>query len=130
MVPQALEKAFMSVREIPVAQWDPFLDEFSREHRAWLASVERAHPGAPAHLEVGERALRSIETDAVTGIEIRFQDGTVRVEAPKTLRVDETDEGAARGLEIEDWSGERVRLRFRVAEPPGALDGLAPLERS
>jgi hypothetical protein len=115
----------MSLREIPVAQWDPFLDEFSREHRAWLASVDRAHPGAPAHVEVRERALRSIETDAVTGIEIRFQDGTVRVEAPKALRVDETG-----GLEIEDWSGERVRLRFRVAEPPGALDGLAPLERS
>jgi hypothetical protein len=120
----------VSLREIPVPQWDPFLDEFSREHRAWLASVDRVHPGAPSHVDVRERPLRSIEADAVTGIEIRFQDGTVRVEAPKTLRVDETDEGAARGLEIEDWSGERVRLRFGVAEPPGALDGLAPLERS
>ena len=119
----------MSVREIPVVQWDPFLDAFSREHRAWLASVDRVHPGAPAHVEASERPLRSIEADAVTGIEIRLEDGTVRVEAPKALRVDETEEGAAQGLEIEDWSGERVRLRFRVAEPPGALDGLAPLER-
>jgi hypothetical protein len=114
----------MSLREIPVAQWHPFLDDFSRGHRAWLASVERAHPGAPSRLEIGERPLRSIEADAVTGIEIRFEDGAVRVEAPKTLRVDD-----AGGLEIEDWSGERVRLRFRVAEPPGALDGLAPAER-
>jgi hypothetical protein len=129
LVFEALEKTAVSLREIPVPQWDPFLDQFSREHRAWLASVDRVHPGAPSHLEVGERPLRSIETDAVTGIEIRFQDGTVRVEAPKALRVDETDEGAARGLEIEDWSGERVRLRFRIAAPPGALDGLAPLER-
>jgi hypothetical protein len=129
VVSETLENTAVSLREIPVAQWDPFLDEFSREHRAWLASVDRVHPGAPAHLEVGERALRSIEADAVTGIEIRFQDGTVRIEAPKTLRVDETEEGAARGLEIEDWSGERVRLRFRVTQPPGALDGLAPGER-
>jgi hypothetical protein len=129
MVYEAPEKTAVSLREIPVPEWDPFLDQFSREHRAWLASVDRAHPGAPSHVEVGERPLRSIETDAVTGIEIRFQEGTVRVEAPKTLRVDETDEGAARGLEIEDWSGECVRLRFRVAEPPGALDGLAPAER-
>lgn len=129
MVYPALEKAVVSVREIPVAQWDPFLDEFSRGHRAWLASVERIHPGAPAHLEVGERALRSIETDAVTGIEIRFQDGTVRVEAPKTLRVDETEAGAARGLEIEDWSGERVRLCLRVAEPPGELDGYLKVDK-
>ena len=115
----------MSVREIPLAQWDPFLDEFSRAHRAWLASIERAAPGAPPRVEVGECPLRSIEADAVRGIEISFRHGAVRVEAPKTLRVD--DEG---GLEIEDWSGERVRLRFRVTEPPGALDGLAPLERS
>jgi hypothetical protein len=129
MVSETPEKAAMSVREIPVVQWDPFLDAFSREHRAWLASVDRVHPGAPAHVEASERPLRSIEADAVTGIEIRLEDGTVRVEAPKALRVDETEEGAAQGLEIEDWSGERVRLRFRVAEPPGALDGLAPLER-
>jgi hypothetical protein len=125
MVRQTLEGAVMSVREIPVAQWDPFLDEFSRAHRAWLASIERAAPGAPPRVEVGECPLRSIEADAVRGIEISFRHGAVRVEAPKTLRVD--DEG---GLEIEDWSGERVRLRFRVTEPPGALDGLAPLERS
>ena len=114
----------MKSREIPVTGWDRFLDDFSREHRAWLASVERTHPGAPARVEVEEQPLRSIESDAVTGIAIRFQDGAVRVEAPKTLRLD-----GAGGLEIEDWSGERVRLRFRVAEPPGALDGLAPAER-
>lgn len=114
----------MTAREIPVAQWDPFLDEFSRGHRAWLASVERTHPGAPAHVDIRERPLRSIESDAVTGIEIRFQDGAVRIESPKTLRVDERGD-----LEFEDWSGERVRLRLRVAEPPGVLDGLAPTER-
>ncbi len=112
------------MREIPVPQWDPFLDQFSREHRAWLASIERAHPGAAPRVDAAERPLRSVETDAVRGIEIRFQGGNVRVEAPKTLRVDETG-----NLEIEDWSGERVRLRFRVASPPGALDGLAPAER-
>jgi hypothetical protein len=115
----------VSLREIPVPQWDPFLDEFSREHRAWLASVERVHPGAPARVEVSECPLRSIEADAVRGIEISFRHGAVRVEAPKALRVEESG-----GLEIEDWSGERVRLRFRVAEPPGVLDGLSPLERS
>ena len=118
----------MSAREIPVPEWDRFLDQFSREHRAWLASVERAPPGAPGHKELDETPLRSVEVDPVTGIEIRFEGATLRVEAPKTLRVDETEAGAARGLEIEDRSGARLRLRFRVAEPPGALDGLAPTE--
>src|SRR5688500_14320610 len=35
------------MRDIPVAQWSEFLEQFSREHRAWLASVERVHPAAP-----------------------------------------------------------------------------------
>lgn len=74
----------MSIREIPLAQRDPFLDEFSREHRAWLASIERSSPGAPARVEVGECPLRSIEADAVRGIEISFRDGAVRIEAPKS----------------------------------------------
>jgi hypothetical protein len=43
--------------------------------------------------------------------------------------VEETAEGAAQALQIDDASGRRVTLRFRVAVAPGALDGLAPSER-
>ena len=58
------------------------------------------HPGAPVRREVEERPLRSIEADAISGLEIRFEDSpTVRVEAPKALRVDETGEPRDRGLE-------------------------------
>ena len=36
--------------------------------------------------------------------------------------------GAARGLEIQDESGECTRIRFRAAPLPEALDGIAPGE--
>jgi hypothetical protein len=47
----------MSGREIPIAQWPEFLDQFSREHRAWLATVDRVRPGESGHTDVIERPL-------------------------------------------------------------------------
>jgi len=128
----------MSVREIPTAQWQEFLEQFSRGHRAWLATVDRVHPGSPGHVEAVERPLGSVTTEMrarrVVGIEIRFQEDShareaIRIEAPTRLRVDETEEGAARGLEIDDGDGECTRIRFRVAPLPETLDGIAPGER-
>lgn len=127
----------MSVREIPPGEWQGFLDDFSRRHRAWLASVDRLAPDAGTHVEVFERPLGSIVADRAArgmgSIRIEFQHDAhaergVRIESPARLRVDETEGGAARSLEIEDASGDRIRVRLRVASPPGLLDGMAPGE--
>lgn len=126
----------MRVREIPRGEWRTFLDEFSRNHRAWLASVDRLGHDAAPRVEVIERPLGAVtasETGRGVNIEIAFQHDshagdTVRIDDPATLRVDETDQGAARSLEIEDEHGERTRIVLRVAAPPGMLDGVAPGE--
>ena len=124
----------MSVREIPPREWQVFLEAFSREHRAWLASVERVSPSAESHVEVRDRPLGGITADAgalgIAAIQIRFQEEpqtgrAVRVDAPSRLSVDETPGGAARVLDIENDRGERTRLRLRVVTPPGLLDGVA-----
>jgi Family of unknown function (DUF5335) len=129
----------MGMREIPVDEWAEFLDQFSREHRAWLASVERAHPGSVSHFEARERPLGAvvprISARRVTEIEIRFQEdvrahGPIRIERPTSVRVDETAEGVARGLDIVDEAGECTRVRFRAAPLPETLDGIAPGELS
>jgi hypothetical protein len=95
------------------------------------------HVGVPDHAAAVERPLRSvipeISARRVVGIEIRFQEDPharepIRIDAPIRLRVDETAEGAARGLEIQDDSGECTRIRFRAAPLPEALDGIAPGE--
>jgi hypothetical protein len=127
----------MSVREIAPADWPSFLEQFSREHRAWLATLERVSEGGSRQAELVNRKLDSVTATAsgphAISIMVRF--GTekepaevVKVDAPAALRVDETRDGAARGLEIEDDRGECTRLTFRVASPPGLLDGVAPGE--
>jgi hypothetical protein len=127
----------MSLREIPAAEWPDFLEQFSRGHRAWLATVDRAVPGAPAHVEAVERPLRSVTPEMsagrVVGIEIRFQEDSqvpdaIRIDAPTRVRVNETEEGTAQGLEIQDEDGECTRIRFRAAPSTEILDGIAPGE--
>jgi hypothetical protein len=129
----------MSVREVPTAQWSEFLDQFSRDHRAWLATIDRARPGSPGHTEAVERPLASVVPQVaarrIERIEIRFQEDPhlaepIQIDAPTSLRVDETADGVARGLEIVDADGECTRIRFRAAALPEMLDGIAPGEVS
>lgn len=130
----------MSTRDIPARRWPEFLDDFSQGHRSWLTTIESASPDAPPRVEAVERPLRSvtpkIEGGRVVTIEIRLQEDSeareaVRIDAPAVLRVDETAEGVARGLEVVDEDGDCMRLRFRAAPRPSEiLDGIAPGELS
>lgn len=113
----------MTMRDIPMSEWRPFLEKLGREHHAWLATLERGDL-----IQAREEPLQSIS--AADGIEIRIGEQAVRIDKPRALRVEETSEGAPQTLEIDDAAGARVRLRFRVAVAPGALDGLSPVEKS
>jgi len=128
----------MNVRDIPRAQWPAFLDQFSRTHRAWLATIDAGMSPTDAQTR-DAHPLRSItpfvHNDRVTHIDIRFQDDLqtnepLRISAPGTVRVDETREGVAQALEIVDSRGISTRLRFRVAPRAEMLDGIAPGELS
>lgn len=127
----------MSVRDIPESEWPAALREFSRDHRAWLATVERIDTIGARHVEAAERPLNAVTPEMVarrvTGIAIQFQADShgadvVHVDTPTRLRMDQGDAGSAQGLEIEDEKGERTRIRFRATPPAEALDGLAPGE--
>lgn len=112
----------MSVREIPTREWPAFLDRLAREHRAWLATAERG-----GRVEAREQPLESIS--AGENIEIHLGSKVIHVDEPQALRVEETAAGATQAVQIDDATGRRLTLRFRVAAAPGALDGLAPGER-
>jgi hypothetical protein len=112
----------MNMREIPSREWPAFLDKLGREHRAWLATVDRS-----GLVEAREQPLVSISTG--DGIDIRIGEKAIHVDEPQAVRVEETAEGATQALQIDDATGRRLTLRFRVAVAPGALDGLAPAER-
>jgi Family of unknown function (DUF5335) len=128
----------MNVRDIPRAQWPAFLDQFSRTHRAWLATIDTDGTRAEGQ-NAAPHPLRSVTpfvyNDRVAHIDIRFQDDAqahepLRINAPGTVRVDETTEGIAQTLEIIDSNGVSTRLRFRAAPRAEMLDGVAPGELS
>jgi hypothetical protein len=112
----------MRVREIPAREWPAFLDRLGREHRAWLATVDRG-----GRVEAREQPLESIGANG--GIDIRIGRKAIHVDEPQAVRVEETAEGATQALQIDDATGRRLTLRFRVAVAPGALNGVAPTER-
>jgi hypothetical protein len=118
----------MSLRKVARAQWPRVLERFSREHRAWLATVFEVHGDVQA-TRVEARPLRAIALHEPGGLAIQFADGSadLHIDDPRILRIDAA-EGAELGLEIESPEGV-TRLRFRVSPPPEALDGLAPAER-
>ena len=127
----------MSMREIPAGQWPEFLDQFSRDHRAWLATIDRARAGSPAQIEVSEQPLAGVvpqvTAQGIQEIDIELQpdgvaSGPIRILGPKRVRVDENAAGIAQAVEIDNDRGECTRIRFRSAPPADMLDGIAPGE--
>lgn len=126
------ERADMSVHDVPPAVWADVLEQFSRGHHGWLATVEVVQPGEELHAGWSWRPLDSVtmvENGLPGGaIRIEFQDApTLRVDTPRALRID-AENGAERALEIDGGGGEFVRLAFRATALPEELDGIAPAE--
>ncbi|HYT77389.1 MAG TPA: hypothetical protein VEL79_21715 [Vicinamibacterales bacterium] len=121
----------MPAKDIPREHWAEFLDTFSRQHRAWLTTIEPSVRGVEA------RPLRAVEPvregGVLSAIEIVFagdaSGDTVRVERPIALRLRQTPEGADQAIEITDDEGFCTRVGFRTTSAPSdMLDGIAPGE--
>jgi hypothetical protein len=125
----------MNAREIPSWQWPAFFDQFSRTHRAWLATLDE-NDVVPDHATHPLRSVTPfVHNHRVVHIDIRFQDDPhgrepIRIRAPVSVHVHETIEGIAQGLDIADDKGRATRLRFGAAARPEMLDGVAPGEFS
>lgn len=125
----------MPTRDVPREQWTEFLETFSRQHRAWLATVEQ-HTGKALGTLSPERPLAAVTPQRVAGlvsaIEISFaadsSENRVRVERPARLRLEQTLHGEDRALEIVDRDGMCTRLGFRTTAFPEMLDGVTPEE--
>jgi hypothetical protein len=110
-------------------EWAEFLDSFSRQHRAWLATVERPASGSFSDPRPLVAVVPRQDGDGVTAIEIAFGEShgdIVRVDNPIQIRVRKTDDGADRGLDIVDDHGMCTQVRFRAAAVPEMVDGVAP----
>jgi hypothetical protein len=118
--------------DIPRERWPEFLNTFSRQHRAWLTTIEPSVRGV-----VEARPLRAVEPvrdgGVLSAIEILFAGNasgdTVRVERPVALRLHQTPEGADQAIEITDDEGVCTRVGFPTTTAPSdMLDGIAPGE--
>ena len=123
----------MSVHDVPRRRWMEVLEEFSRDHRGWLASVVTVGPDPEL---VSSTTLRPLESVTVgpdegrpTALRVGFQGGpAVFVTAPRTLAVDRRHDGAERALEINAADATFVRIAFRATALPEELDAIAPTE--
>ena len=121
----------MVIHDVPRAEWPTFLEQFNRQHRAWLATIHGMEHGRPV------TRVPSVPIHAVTLVSELAED-TLRLTLgngislcaprPRALRVQETEDGIERALEIETVDGALVRIAFRAAARPDQLDGLAPGE--
>ena len=125
----------MGVQDVPHGRWVEVLEEFSRGHRGWLASVVTVGSGPDLLSHTELRPLESVTVAQSgahpTAVRVRFQGGsTALIKAPRTLGVDRSDDGAERALEIDAADATFVRIAFRATALPEELDGIAPAERS
>ena len=116
------------IREVPAGEWRPCLERFSCEHRAWLATVHvvDAHGTVTRHAQIPLKSAAA-SADAVE-LEFLGEAHPLRAHNPRAVRIQQTDIGLVRALEIDGSDGQLIRLAFRATAIPEQLDGLAPGE--
>jgi hypothetical protein len=123
----------MPSRDIPREKWVTFLDSFSRQHERWLVNMEVVTDGLGVHREVREKPLIGVSADLKTRgrntISIiagdRSDDHVNHIiNGPTRVALEETEEGAHKGLRIEAADGETTLLLFRSPASPETVDGI------
>jgi hypothetical protein len=113
---------------VPTSEWAPLLERFSREHRAWLATLHVVD----ARGSLTRRAQISLKSAALSADAVRLEflreAHAFYAHNPSALRIQQTDIGLVQALEIDGSDGQFIRLAFRATALPEQLDGLAPGE--
>jgi len=135
----------MLITTVPPNQWESFADQFSRQHRGWLVTLEaidsRLLETDPDQAETQSRALAGDGTLREVALE---QDGETRRlrivvgEGPDqvvhrtgpmlAVQFEATEAGDHQGLLIDDAGGITTRVRFRAPAAPEMLDGIGEAE--
>jgi hypothetical protein len=138
--------SMQTTREIPLDQWQSFCEEFSRSHQGWLATLGTIASDVLLNnpqtaedsvaIAVGEKLFQGI-TSETRGDKVEFfislgqrpDHVTHHIREPQRMRLEQTPEGAHRGLQIDAANNQTIVLRFRTAVPLETLDGLSEAER-
>jgi hypothetical protein len=123
----------MPTRDIPRAEWAAFLDSFSRQHARWLITLEVLTPELGAHREARDKPLAGISEDrkhgdtasiAISAGDLPEDHVTHVIHRPSRIAMEQTDEGAHKGLRIESEDGQTTLVLFRSPALPETVDGM------
>ena len=121
----------MQTREIPINEWQPFLDQFSQCHQGEKVTVKIIGNDVGDQTEMSDMPLMGISADCRAGggerIEVSAGDSTSAhithaVMHPSHVRLAEDDEGHALAMQIESSDGPVTLVRFS-AEPQELPEG-------
>ena len=121
----------MALEEISRSRWFGFLDQFGRQHRRWLVTLEREHPDGQSYMLAHEVPLEGIVltgegvVEAELGGRKKAGPQKERVRNPERILLASRSDGAHEGLRIEQTDGGVTTLRFRATARPEQIDGLA-----
>ncbi len=121
----------MQTVEIRRADWAGRLDEFTAVHDGWLVSVDVLTPEIGAQRQIDNLPLLGVSADRIN------HDGSVAVSVArpggahfthvirevKRITIEQTNDGADAGLQIESGDGTKTIVRFRVVALPETVDG-------
>jgi hypothetical protein len=121
----------MTTGEVPRAEWQFFFEEFSRQHRGWLATIHGIERAAPLTcVSSAAIAAVSLERDGVDRA-VRLTLGShisLWIARPDIVRIQRSDDGSDCALEIEAAGQVFLRVAFGATAKPEELDGLSPGE--
>src|SRR4051812_30286568 len=121
----------MQTREIPIEQWQPFLDQFSQCHLGEKVTVKIVGRDIGDQTEMRDLPLVGISADTkATGgerIDVSAGDNmrsqvTHAVIHPSHIRVAEDDQGHAVAMQIESEDGPVTLVRF-IEQPQELPEG-------
>ncbi len=133
----------MKTQLIASEEWLRFCEEFSRQHRGWLATTSfvdeaSASAGSENQITAEHGVVRDIPFHALRfepskrDLLMLLEDGntciTQPISAATRICLLETEEGAHAGLRIDRAGGGTIMLRFRAPARPESLDGIAASE--
>ena len=117
----------MSTQLIPREDWSSFLTAFSGQHEGWLVTVETVSGRSLPAVLMHDVPLLGVTEDRGGFVIATSGDSSHTdkiVEHVTTVRVDRTDDGAERALELETAKGGLLRIRFRSPMRPELVDGM------
>ena len=112
--------------------WDRFLEQFGRQHRGWLTSIETVRADERTKVLATDTRLEDVSLESDERVQVTVTDKAQAdepivhvIDKPARIFMEMTDDRKHAGLRVETVDNESHNLVFRAAAAPETLDGLA-----